>query len=178
MDEMTHFYQNHASLIHKEVWKACGRFPDISLDEILSEANEVFCRCYEKWTPKKRAKFSTYLTQALRNTLTPMYWYGSQSINGNGDGHDPEKVGVNGMCGPERLVLLKEALGQMTPLSVGIVNAVFYPPPLLRRTMREEQKSLVTKGVMRTYVRKDMGVSDANMITEAFSEIKKTLEEV
>jgi hypothetical protein len=82
------------------------------------------------------------------------------------------------MNGLERKVCLKQALGQMSSLGVEIANAVLSPPPLLRRRMREEQRPVATKGVLRNYLRKDLGVSDPNIISEAFSEIKQTLEEV
>jgi len=167
-------YNNHAALIWGSVWQTSRRFPTIPQEEVLSQAHEVFCHCYRKWEDEKGVKFSTYLTASLKAIFSDCGWYKKPTDKAL----DSDRVGVNGMCGPERLVLLKEALGQMTPLSVDIVNAVFYPPPLLRRTMREAQKSLINKRILRTYLRKDMRVSDANMITDAFNEISQTLEEV
>lgn len=166
--KMKVLYDEHKKLIHKEVWQACRNFPHLSRNEILSEAHEIFCHCYKKWEIEKRVKFSTYLTQALRKCLLPSHWSGSQSVFDN-DGISPENVGVNGMCGPERLVRLKQALSSMKPLAVEIVNLVFTWPAELEST---------TKQGLRNYVRKNLGIGDAQTITEAFFEIRQTLEEV
>jgi hypothetical protein len=176
-DEMTHqefFLSTHTDLIDGEVWKANRRFPDIPQEEILSEAHEVFCHCYSRWEDEKQVKFSTYLTASLKALFSNCSWYKKPTPKYL----DSEQVGINGMCGPERRVRLKQALGQMSSLGVEIANAALSPPPLLRRRMREEKRPVVTKGVLRNYLRKDMGVSDANIISEAFAEIKQTLEEV
>jgi hypothetical protein len=167
MEKQKELYEQHKCLINKEVWTACRKFPSIPHDDILSDAHEIFCKCCRKWKPEKTAKFSTYLTQALRNAFKPYYYLGSQSILDN-DGFDPEKVGVNGMCGPERLVRLKQALAQMKPLAIEVVNLVFTFPTELESA---------TKQGLRNYLRK-VGWSNADMISEAFLEIKQTLKEV
>ena len=167
-------YNNHAALIWGSVWQTSHRFPDIPEGEILSEAHQIFCRCYKKWKAEKQVKFSTYLTASLKACFSNCGWYQKPLPKYL----DPEEVGVNGACSPERLVLLKEALGQMGPLAVEVVNCVFSPPPLLRRTMREEKAPLPSRKALRKYLRRDEGIGDATAITEAFDEISRTLEEV
>jgi hypothetical protein len=160
-------YKKHSKLLHKAVWKACKKFPQIPRDYVLSDAHEIFCNCCEKWEPEKGVKFSTYLTQALKNSLAPAVLSGSDSVLDN-DGYDPEQVGVNGMCSPERLLRLKQALSNMKPLAVEVVNMVFNPPAGLES---------ITKEGFRKYLRK-AGIGSADIITETFGEIRQTLKEV
>ena len=170
-------YEQHKKLIHSEVWRACRRFPLLAEDDISSIANEVFCKCCKKYKGENGTKFSTYLVKALRNAFVPYPLSGSQYI-ANHDGYDPEEVGVNGMCGAERLVGLKQALEGMSSLALEVANLVFCPTEALQALMDKKQKPIPTKGVLREYLRKTLGIGDANAISDAFVEIRQTLEEV
>jgi hypothetical protein len=179
-EKQQELYDQHKRLIEAEVWRACRTLPDIPREELVSDAEQVFCECCQGWTPKE-GKFSTYLVGALRNVFVPGFWYRYQSTTRNAmdrDGIDPEMIGINGMCGPERLVRLKQALSHMKPLAVEIVNLVFCPTEGLKDLIQLKRKPTLTKGVLRDYVRKSLGIGDATAISEAFFEIAQTLEEV
>lgn len=166
-EKQERLYNEHKALLHKEVWRVCRKSPALNRDEVLSQAHEIFTTCCDKWQGEKQAKFPTYLTQAMRNSLGKVYWSGTDSILAH-DGYDPEMVGVNGMCGPERALRLKQALGGMKPLAVEIVNLVFTFPDRLES---------LTRYKIREYLW-NMGISDNVAITNAFMEIRETLEEV
>jgi hypothetical protein len=167
-------YGAHLAIVHKMVWTACRRFPNVPYDEILSAAHEIFCLCCKKWETDNGSKFSTYLMNALKKTFLNLNWWYKAPLPSI---MNPEWVGVNGMCGPERLLRLKQALEQMGPMAVEIINLVFSPPPALGLVMEEKGKSIPTKEVLRSYLR-NVGIGEADVITEAFCEITQTLEEV
>jgi hypothetical protein len=109
-------------------------------------------------------KFSTFLVTCLKNGLT----YHKFHSNGKAIIHksfNPETMGINGMCSPERRVRLKQALEQMGSLAIDVVNTIFQNP------------AVSNKKDLRTHLRLQ-GVSDQKAITNAFNEISKTLEEV
>lgn len=178
MKDNEKLYEQHKNLIHSEVWRACRKFPFLAEDDISSIANEVFTKCCKKYKASKRVKFSTYLTCALRNAFKAYPWYGTEPVVDSVGSEVEQLASVNGMCGAERLVGLKQALEGMSSLAMEVANLVFCPTEALQALMEKRQKPIPTKGVLREYLRKTLGIGDANAISDAFAEIAQTLEEV
>jgi hypothetical protein len=179
MDHVETLFQDHMRLVNTVVGKVCRQFPSIQKDEIESEAYWISFDCCKKWDANKKGKFSTYLVTSLRNMFKIYNWnkgFPADLFESNGSTH-VGRYSVNGACSPERLTLLKDALSHMEPLAVEIINLVFSPPPALLKVMESKGKAFPTKEVLRAYLR-TLGVGDPLAITEAFSQIKQTLEEV
>jgi hypothetical protein len=50
-EKQQELYDQHKRLIEAEVWRACRTLPDIPREELVSDAEQVFCECCQGWTP-------------------------------------------------------------------------------------------------------------------------------
>jgi hypothetical protein len=169
-------YNNNTALIYAGVWEAHRRNPATELDEILGQANELFVGCCHRWNQGKKATFSTYLTRTLKRAL-PLR-EGPRKYEVEIDpSMEVEDVGVNGTCGPERRVIVKDLLEKMSPLAVEVVNLIFDPPRSFRELMRRMGEGGPSKKLLRVYL-KEIGIYEDWLITKTFNEIKGVLKEV
>ncbi len=174
-------FSQHRFLIYALIKRAHSRYPHIPFEDYEEKGLFALCECCHKYfaTHKSSAKLSTYLTKTLRGIFKNMVAQHILILNTPADDPLPE-IGINGKCSPERLLRLKQALSSMSEEAVEVVNLIFNTPKELSQIMIEDAKALPTKETLRKYLwsKRWSGIEVQNRISQAFSEIKQTLNNI
>lgn len=69
MNTATTMYLQNQNFIHSKAWEYQKKVPHVSIDEFISEANETFVNCTQKFNPDRGTSFITYLGASLDRNL-------------------------------------------------------------------------------------------------------------